>query len=154
VIGFGVVMPDSALPYPSPPVGGMKPAYAVVRLKPSLRAERSNPCSNKRMDCSVTFAPHNDNADGIHTHTSTISPRGTREFWNSCSASETSEGAGKAGCSLHPRPRVQNKKAHERSHHRFTGVTRPSLRNGFTAYFVISSVTGLFCHGRQRDTSR
>jgi hypothetical protein len=29
------------------------------------------------------------------------------------------------------------------SHHRFTGTIRPSLRNGFTAYFVLSLVTGL-----------
>jgi hypothetical protein len=44
---------------------------------------------------------------------------------------EIIEGAGKAGCPLHPQPRMQNKKAYERSHHRFTGVTRPSPRNGF-----------------------
>jgi hypothetical protein len=31
----------------------------------------------------------------------------------------------------HPQSRVRNKKAHERRHHRFTGLTRPSLRNGF-----------------------
>ena len=30
------------------------------------------------------------------------------------------------------------------------GLTRHSLRNGFTAYFVLSSVTGLFCHRRLR----
>src|SRR6266481_6989919 len=29
---------------------------------------------------------------------------------------------------------MQNKKAHERSHHRFTGKTRPSLRNGFNGF--------------------
>jgi hypothetical protein len=44
------------------------------------------------------------------------------------------EGAGKAGCSLHPQPRVQNKKAHERSYYRFTGFTRPSLRDGFNGF--------------------
>jgi hypothetical protein len=36
---------------------------------------------------------------------------------------------------MHPQPRVRNKKAHERSHHRFTGFTRPSLRNGFNGLF-------------------
>src|SRR5579872_483393 len=41
------------------------------------------------------------------------------------------EGAGKAGCPMHPQPCVQNKKAHKRSHHRFTGTIRPSLRDGF-----------------------
>jgi len=58
------------------------------------------------------------------------------------------EGAGKAGCSMHPQPRVRNKKAHEHSHHRFTENIRPSLRNGFNGYFVLSPVTGLFCHRR------
>ena len=37
------------------------------------------------------------------------------------------------------------------SHHRFTGLTRPSLHNGFTAYVVLSPVTGLFCHRRSAD---
>jgi hypothetical protein len=32
---------------------------------------------------------------------------------------------------MHPQPRVQSEKAHERSHHRFTGLTRLSPRNGF-----------------------
>ena len=41
------------------------------------------------------------------------------------------EGAGKAGCPMHPQPRVRSKKAHEHSHHRFTGMTRLSPRNGF-----------------------
>jgi hypothetical protein len=44
--------------------------------------------------------------------------------------------------------RAKLSKAHERSHRGFTGATRHSLRNGFTAYFVLSPVTGLFCHRR------
>src|SRR6476469_3866866 len=66
--------------------------------------------------------------------------------------SQSTEGAGKAGCRLHPW--VPCKKS--------TGVgpqvqpetTRLSLRDGFTTYFVLSSVTGLFCHCRPRKTSR
>jgi hypothetical protein len=54
------------------------------------------------------------------------------------------EGAGKAGCSMHPQPRVQNKNSTRASHYRFTGVTRPSLRNGFTAYIVLSPANGFF----------
>src|SRR5258705_12576790 len=54
-----------------------------------------------------------------------------------------SEGAGNAGRSMHPQPRVQNKKAHEHSHHGHTGFTRHSPRNGFTAYFALSPVTRL-----------
>jgi hypothetical protein len=41
-----------------------------------------------------------------------------------------------------------------RNAHEHTGsaeAIRPSLRNGFTAYFVLSLATGLFCHHRQRD---
>src|SRR5260221_8349821 len=34
---------------------------------------------------------------------------------------EITEGAGNAGRSMHPQPRVQNKKAHEHSHHGHTG---------------------------------
>src|SRR5260370_32548390 len=55
---------------------------------------------------------------------------------------------------MHPQPRVRNKKAHERSHHRFTESIRPSLRNGFNGYFVLSPVTGLFCHRRRRNCFR
>src|SRR6266478_5415775 len=36
------------------------------------------------------------------------------------------------------------KQAHEHSHHGHTGTTRHSPRNGFTAYFALSSVTTLF----------
>jgi len=57
------------------------------------------------------------------------------------------EGAGKTGCALHPRSRVQMhiaKNAHE--HTGSAEAVRPSLRNGFTAYIVLSPVTGLSCH--------
>jgi hypothetical protein len=45
------------------------------------------------------------------------------------SAPKKSEGAGNAGCPLHPRP-VCRKNAHG-SHHRYSGINRRSLRNGF-----------------------
>jgi hypothetical protein len=31
------------------------------------------------------------------------------------------------------------------------GFNRPSPRNGFTAYFALSLVTGLVCHHRKRN---
>jgi hypothetical protein len=49
------------------------------------------------------------------------------------------EGAGKAGCRLHPRSCAQ--KAHEWTTGS-TGSLRLSLREWFTAYFVLSPVTG------------
>ena len=58
---------------------------------------------------------------------------------------------GNAECPMHPQSRVQNEKAHERSHHEFTGTTRHSrTRMVLTAYFVLSPVIGLSCHRRQR----
>jgi hypothetical protein len=53
------------------------------------------------------------------------------------------EGAGNAGRSMRPQPRMQMKKAYEHSHHGHTGTTRHSPRNGFTAYFALSPVTTL-----------
>src|SRR4051794_40908700 len=44
------------------------------------------------------------------------------------------EGAGNAGRSMRPQPRMQNKKAYEHSHHGHTGFTRHSLRNGFNGF--------------------
>jgi len=41
------------------------------------------------------------------------------------------KGAGNAGRPMRPQPRVQNKKAHEHSHHGHAGFTRHSPRNGF-----------------------
>ena len=35
---------------------------------------------------------------------------------------------------MRPQPRVQNKKAHEHSHHGHTGITRHSPRNGFNGF--------------------
>ena len=68
---------------------------------------------------------------------------------------EKTEGAGKTGCALHPRSRVQN--AHSKNAHEHTGsaeTLRPSLRSGFTAYFELSPVTALFCHRRPRGSHR
>ena len=62
------------------------------------------------------------------------------ELW-SIAALKKQEGAGKAGCALHPRSRVQ--KGNKKNAHEHTGsaeAVRPSLRNGFTAYFAISPV--------------
>src|SRR5205814_6068323 len=44
------------------------------------------------------------------------------------------EGAGNAGRTMHPQPRMQNKKAYEHSHHGHTGDTRHSPRNGFNGF--------------------
>src|ERR1700730_5675066 len=60
------------------------------------------------------------------------------------------EGAGNAGCPMHPQPRVRKVKNTRVSHHRFAETLRHSLRGGFNGYFALSPVTGLFCHRRSR----
>ena len=45
---------------------------------------------------------------------------------------------------------ARNKKAHEHSHHGHAGITRAFPAQWFTAYSVLSPVTGLFCHCRLR----
>ena len=63
-------------------------------------------------------------------------------FASSFALSKT-EGAGKTGCALHPRSRVQLRTAERAHEHTGSAETlRPSLRNGFTAYFVLSPVNG------------
>ena len=49
--------------------------------------------------------------------------------------------------------RAKLNKAHERSRHRFTRLARHSLRDGFTAYSVISPATNSSCHRRQQIES-
>jgi hypothetical protein len=59
------------------------------------------------------------------------------------------EGAGNAGCALHPRshvPKCARMAAHEHTGQRRTH--RHPLRNGFTAYFVLFPVERACCHRR------
>ena len=63
-----------------------------------------------------------------------VRPRFAREV----SRPSKSKGAGNAGCTLHPRSRVQMGKESAHEHTGSAEAIRHSLRNGFTAYFVIS----------------
>ena len=60
------------------------------------------------------------------------------------------EGAGNAGCALHPRSRVQWVERYAHEHTGSAEAIRHSLRNGFTAYFALFPATNSFCHRRQR----
>ena len=62
------------------------------------------------------------------------------------------EGAGKAGCLLHPQPGVRKMKAHQPSHHRFNRVI-PAFpaRVVLTVSFVLSPETWLCCLRHRRD---
>jgi hypothetical protein len=59
-------------------------------------------------------------------------------------ALENEEGAGKAGCPQHPRSCA---KMHT-GDRKVRRNTRPSLRNGFTAYSALFPATNSSCHRR------
>src|ERR1700692_2395446 len=79
------------------------------------------------MDCFVAFAPRND--ESSVRHLAARIARVVHELF-----AQKTEGAGNAGCPLHPQPRVRCVESTRVSHHRFTGDTRPSLRNGFNGF--------------------
>src|SRR5258708_2223378 len=82
---------------------------------------------------------------------SAFSRRDAPELCVSCAPLVT-EGAGNAGCPMHPQARVRCRMAEStRGNHGHTGITRHSPRNGFTAYNALSSATGLSCHRRPRS---
>jgi hypothetical protein len=63
-------------------------------------------------------------------------------------------GAGKTGCALHPRSRVQKQIEGAHEHTGSAEAVRPSLRNGFTAYFELSPVTGFLATVATRKLPR
>ena len=76
-------------------------------------------------------------------HTFAISRRIAPEVLHFVSLPRNREGAGKTGCALHPRSRVQS--AQKETHTSIqvqSEALRHSPRNGFTAYFVLSPVNG------------
>jgi hypothetical protein len=62
--------------------------------------------------------------------------------------------AGKAGCALHPRSRVQRCTRKRTQAYRFSGNTPAFPARWVTAYFALSPVTGLSCHRRFRGYLR
>jgi hypothetical protein len=64
--------------------------------------------------------------------------------------SPKNEGAGNAGCLLHPRSRVQKTDSKRTRAYRYSRSIPASLRNGFTAYAALSSATNSSCHRHRR----
>ena len=62
------------------------------------------------------------------------------------------EGAGNAGCPMHPQPRVRSlSEAHERSHHRYTGVNPAFPAQWFYGLFrALPGETNSSCHRHPR----
>jgi hypothetical protein len=65
---------------------------------------------------------------------------------------EKAEGAGNAGCALHPRPPVQQKSTGV-SNQGYTATTGIPCTMVLTVSFVLFPVTMLGCHRHQRDAS-
>jgi hypothetical protein len=84
----------------------------------------------------------------VYRHNFAVSRAVACEFGCELPALEQTEGAGNAGRTMRPQPRVQNKKAHERSHHGHTGSPGIPCAMVLTVSFVLSPVTGLVCHRR------
>jgi hypothetical protein len=81
----------------------------------------------------------------------TISRHEVSEFCNALRPNK-SEGAGNAGCTLHPRSRVQ--KMHKEAHTSIQVQRRQSdipCAMVLTVSFVLSPATGLSCHRRSRE---
>jgi hypothetical protein len=73
-------------------------------------------------------------------------------FWKS----SPFENRGRREDRVRAAPAVSCANMHKENAHEHTGSAeniRPSLRNGFTAYFVLSPVNGLSCHRRLTDKS-
>src|SRR5438876_2936227 len=66
-----------------------------------------------------------------------------------CKFVRSSSKRGRRECRVHAAPAVSCAKVRKKGAHEHTGsaeAVRHPLRNGFTAYFVLSPVSGLFCH--------
>jgi hypothetical protein len=112
----------------------------VLSPKPSLRGakRRSNPffLLRSKLDCFASLAM-------TWKHAFSISRRVSPELCYLVVPLCEKEGAGNAGCALHPRSRVQKLHIWRTRAYRAAGTLRHPLRNGFTAYFVLSPVNGL-----------
>jgi hypothetical protein len=88
----------------------LHPMHHQTSTRSSLRAKRSNPEPEPGSGLLRRFAPRNDFSNRNVTPPHSRGANGVRVF---ATTSLETEGAGNAGCSTHPQPRVRNKKAHE-----------------------------------------
>jgi hypothetical protein len=102
----------------------------------------------ERVDCFVAFAPRND-----EIHASAFPRRDDARVARN--HPRKTEGAGNAGRAVRTHSLAcEIEKARKHSHHRYTASTGTPCAMVLTAYFVLSPVTGLFCHRRSRIAPR
>ena len=114
-------------------------ATGSARSAARRQAPRSNPSrhTKKSLDCVVASAPRNDEEIASPSR-GTLRPRFAGYFRDLFKK----EGAGNAGCTLHPRSRAQRSGRLRARAYRAAEAIRHSLRNGFTAYNALSPVIG------------
>src|ERR1700687_3126598 len=83
--------------------------------------------------------------------TSAFPRRDASELCVDCHPLNEQEGAGKAGCALHPRSRVQTCTKKRTRAYRFSGGNPAFPAQWFTAYSALSPVIGLSCHRHPRE---
>jgi hypothetical protein len=80
-----------------------------------------------------------------------------RRVWRpSCCANHPRKNRGRRECRVRVAPMASCAKVESTRvrNHRYAAINRHSLRDGFNGYFVLSPVTGLFCHRRSRIAPR
>jgi hypothetical protein len=119
-------------------------ANAAEAASSRARAKQSIARQMKKLDCFVTSGSSQRRGKLYHS-------RGAKRpsFARNLIAL-IEEGAGNAGCPMHPQPGVRwgSLSMHTSIHSGGTGNIRHSPRNGFTAYNALSPVTNSFCHRR------
>jgi hypothetical protein len=107
----------------------------------SLRAQRSNPSSRAKggMDCFVARAPRNDVERDAVSHSRGTNARG---FHFVVPRQQREQGMPGARCTRGLVCKIVRRNAHE--HTGSAEAVRHSLRNGFTAYAVLSPATNSF----------
>jgi hypothetical protein len=116
-----------------------KPAFGRRRMR---RSNPSRRAKKERVDCFVASTPRNDVVRfrfqiSNRRYASAISRHGLARGLRFVVPPKI-EGAGNAGCALHPRSRVQNRPKNCTRAYRAAEAIRHSLRNGFTAYIALT----------------
>jgi hypothetical protein len=115
--------------------------------------ERSNPSRPRKetMDCFVAFAPCDDG--GLKMRVRLPAARIAPGLLQNPSPQKT-RAQEESRVFVAPAASRANFGKHTSLSHQVRRTIRPSLRDDFTAYFVLSPVTGLFCHRRRRNDFR
>jgi hypothetical protein len=144
-----------------------KPRKAALRdVAHGSRRRLAPPHHEGSLEARLKAEPHPEeralarvSKGGPHAHLRVLATRCARVLQLTSAPKRRGRSHLKGGCRedrVRAAPAVSCAKCTKENAHEHTGsaeAVRPSLRNGSTAYFVLSLATGLFCHHRRADTS-